>query len=50
MAEAAVAAVVHLDRLGTPAILDGGTCDRIRRLGYHQLAASVHRRSAKLAA
>jgi hypothetical protein len=50
MAGAAVANIAHLDRLGTPAVLDARTCDAIAKLGYERLASVVRRRSAGLAA
>jgi hypothetical protein len=46
MAEAAVAAVVLLDQLGTPGLLDERTCRAIWRIGQHRIATAVHRRSA----
>jgi hypothetical protein len=45
MAEAAVSAVVHLDQLGTPALLDTDTCRAIWRIGHHKLSVAVHRRT-----
>lgn len=46
MAQAAVTAVAHLDDLGTPPLLDHRTCQAVWRIGHHQLAATVHRRTA----
>jgi hypothetical protein len=46
MAEAAVAAAMHLDQLGTPALLDEQTCRAMWRIGYRNLAEAVHRRTA----
>jgi hypothetical protein len=46
MAAAAVAAVTHLDRHGTPGLLDNRTCRAIWRIGHHALAEAVHRRTA----
>lgn len=48
-AEAAVAAIRHLDALGTPALLDEPTCRAIWRAGRRQLAERVYRRSAGVA-
>lgn len=49
MAEAAIAAVAHLDRLGIPGLLDTRTCRDIWRLGFRRLAHQVHRRSSGVA-
>lgn len=38
MARAAVAAIEHLDRLGTPALVDAATCRALRRIGQHKVA------------
>lgn len=46
MAEAAVAAITHLDELGTPGLLNTATCQAMWRVGRHKLAAEVHRRTA----
>lgn len=46
MAEAAVAAVLHLDQLGTPALLDNRTTRAMWRNGHRKLAVAVHRRTA----
>ncbi len=46
LAHAAVTAVAHLNRLGTPALLDDRTCRAMWRIGYHRLAEAVHRRTA----
>lgn len=45
-AKAAVAAVIHLDQLSTPALFDDRTCRAMWRIGYRKLAAAVHRRTA----
>jgi hypothetical protein len=45
-AEAAVAAVAHLDELGTPGLLDERTCRAMWRIGHRALAEAVHRRTA----
>lgn len=42
MAEAAVIAVEHLDRLGTPGLLDAATCRAMWRTGHRDLAVAVH--------
>jgi hypothetical protein len=46
MAEAAVAAVVLLDQLGTPGLLDDRTCRAMWRIGHRRIATAVHRRTA----
>jgi hypothetical protein len=46
MAEAAVSAVVHLDQLGTPALLDNRTCRAMWHIGHRKLSVAVHRRTA----
>jgi len=45
-AAAAVAAVILLDQLGTPGLLDERTCRAMHRIGHRKLAAAVHRRTA----
>ena len=49
-AEAAVAAIKHLDEMGTPGLLDTDTCQAMWRIGHRDLAAEVHQRSAGWAA
>jgi hypothetical protein len=46
MAEAVVAAVEHLDQLGTPALLDHRTTQAMWRNGHRKLAVAVHHRTA----
>jgi hypothetical protein len=46
MAEAAVAAVVLLDQLGTPGLLDERTCRAMFRIGHRRIATAVRCRSA----
>jgi hypothetical protein len=45
MAEAAAAAIVLLDQLGTPGLLDRRTCAAVWRIGHRRLAEAVHRRT-----
>ena len=42
MAEAAVAAIVRLDELGTPGLLDADTCLAMHRVGHRVLAFEVY--------
>jgi hypothetical protein len=49
-AEAAAAAIQHLNSLGTPGLLDAETCKALRRNGFTALAADVYARSKGLAA
>jgi len=49
-AEAAVAAIDHLDMVGTPGLLDIDTCQALWRIGFRDLAVKVHGRSSGLAA
>lgn len=49
-AEAAAAAIEHLDQLGTPGLLDTDTCQALWRIGYHDVAVEVHGRSQGLVA
>ena len=46
MAEAAIAAIVLLDQLGTPGLLDERTCRAMWRIGHRRIATAVHRRTA----
>jgi len=46
MAEAAAAAIVLLDQLGTPGLLDHRTCRAMWRAGHRRLATAVHLRTA----
>jgi hypothetical protein len=46
MAEAAVAAVEHLNRLGMPALLDDRTCRAMWRVGRRDLAVAVQARTS----
>lgn len=46
MAESAVAAIAHLDSLGTPGLLNERTCRALWRIGRRDLAIAVHRRTA----
>jgi hypothetical protein len=45
-AEAAVAAIEHLDLVGTPGLLDERTCRAMWRVGRRDLAVAVQRRTA----
>ena len=45
-ADAAAAAVAHLNRLGTPGLLDERSCRAMWRVGHRTLAEAVHRRTA----
>jgi hypothetical protein len=45
MAEAAVDAIVTLDQLGTPRLLDERTCRAMARVGRRDLAVAVRRRT-----
>ena len=45
LAEAAVTAIIHLDELGTPGLLDPDTCRAMHRVGHRALAFEVYRRS-----
>jgi hypothetical protein len=45
-AEAAAAAIAHLDLVGTPGLLDIDTCRAMWRIGRRDLAVTVHRRTA----
>lgn len=45
-AEAAAAAIIRLDALGFPGLLDDSTCRTMYRVGYRHLATNVHRRTA----
>jgi hypothetical protein len=45
-AEAAAAAIEHLDLVGTPGLLDVDTCRAMWRCGHRSLAESVRRRTA----
>lgn len=49
MADGAVAAVMHLDRLGTPGLLDDRTCRAVWRIGHPAVAEAVHRRTVGVA-
>jgi hypothetical protein len=49
-AEAAAAAIAHLDELGTPGLLDRDTCQALWRIGYRDMAAEVHAWSMGLTA
>lgn len=49
MAYAAVAAVKHLERLGTPALFNERTCRAMSRIGHHALAETVRRRTTDAA-
>jgi hypothetical protein len=44
-AEAAAAAIRHLDSLGAPGILPAETCRAMWRVGYRDLAVAVSQRS-----
>lgn len=39
LVDAAAAALTHLDRIGTPGLLDTGTCRALWRRGYRRLSA-----------
>jgi hypothetical protein len=49
-AEAAVAAIQHLDVAGTPGLLDEDTCRAMWRIGFRDLAVEVYNRSQGLVA
>jgi hypothetical protein len=40
-----VAAIQHLDRFGTPGLLDADTCRAMWRIGFRDLAVEVYDRS-----
>lgn len=46
MAQAAVTAAIHLDKLGTPGLLNRQTCRAVWRIGYRALAVAVHNRTS----
>ena len=43
-------AIEHLDRIGTPGLLDGDTCRAMWRIGFRDLAVEVYNRSQGLVA
>jgi hypothetical protein len=49
-AEAAVAAIEHLDLVGTPGLLDVNTCRAMWRVGFRDLAVAVDARTRGLVA
>jgi hypothetical protein len=49
-AEAAAAAIVHLDSVGTPGLLDQNTCQALWRIGHRDMAHEVHARTQGLIA
>lgn len=46
MAEAAATALLHLDQLGAPGLLDARTCRAMWRIGHRRLAVAVHARTS----
>jgi hypothetical protein len=49
-AEAASAAIQHLDEVGTPGLLDEDTCRAMSRIAFRDLAIEVYDRSKGLVA